>query len=33
MGDYTVKEVLGEYSFVLTNETAHAYIYGFSTSK
>lgn len=32
-GDYMVKDVLGEYSFVLTNETAHAKIYGISTTK
>jgi hypothetical protein len=32
-GDYDVKEVLGEFSFVLTNETAHAYIHSFSTTK
>ncbi len=32
LGDYTVKDVLGEYSFVLTNETAHARIYGISTT-
>lgn len=32
-GDYEVKEVLGEFSFVLTNETAHARIHTFSTSK
>lgn len=31
-GDYTVKEVLGEYGFVLTNETAHAYIKNASTN-
>lgn len=31
-GDYSVKDVLGEYSFVLTNETAHAKIYGISTT-
>jgi len=31
-GDYMVKDVLGEYSFVLMNETAHGYIYGASTS-
>lgn len=31
-GDYIVKDVLGEYSFVLMNETAHGYIYGASTS-
>ncbi len=31
-GDYTIKDVLGEYSFVLTNETAHARIYGISTT-
>jgi len=32
VGDYMVKDVLGEYSFVLMNETAHGYIYGASTS-
>ncbi len=32
-GDYDVKEVLGEFSFVLVNETAHARIYNFSTTK
>lgn len=32
-GDYDVKEVLGEFSFVLVNETAHARIHTFSTSK
>jgi hypothetical protein len=31
-GDFTLKDVLGEYSFVLTNETAHARIYGISTT-
>lgn len=31
-GDYMLKDVLGEYSFVLMNETAHAYIYGLSTT-
>jgi hypothetical protein len=31
-GDYTVKEILGEYGFVLTNQTAHAYIKNASTS-
>lgn len=31
-GDYMVKEVLGEYSFVLTNEKAHGYIKNISTS-
>lgn len=31
-GDYMVKDVLGEYSFVLMNETAHGYIYGASTT-
>lgn len=32
-GDYDVKEVLGEFSFVLVNEEAHARIHTFSTSK
>lgn len=32
IGDYTVKDVLGEYSFVLINEQAHAKIYGISTT-
>lgn len=32
VGDYMVKDVLGEYSFVLMNETAHGYIYGASTT-
>ncbi len=32
-GDYVIKDVLGEYSFVLMNETAHARIHTFSTSK
>jgi len=32
VGDYMVKDVLGEYSFVLMNETAHGYIYNASTS-
>jgi len=31
-GDYSVKEVLGEYGFVLTNETSHAYIKNASTT-
>ena len=31
-GDYMVKEVLGEYSFVLTNETAHGYLHTASTT-
>lgn len=31
-GDYDWKDVLGEYSFVCKTETAHARIYGFSTS-
>lgn len=31
-GDYQLKDVLGEYSFVLMNETAHGYIYNASTS-
>jgi hypothetical protein len=32
LGDYEVKEVLGEYTFVLTNEKAHAKIMNFSTT-
>lgn len=32
MGDYEVKEVLGEYGFVLMNENSGGYIYGMSTS-
>jgi hypothetical protein len=32
-GDYMVKEVLGEFSFVLTNETSHARLHTFSTTK
>ena len=31
-GDYEVKDVLGEYTFVLANEKAHALISGFSTT-
>jgi hypothetical protein len=31
-GDYTVKEILGEYGFVLTNQTSHALIKGASTT-
>lgn len=31
-GDYMVKDVLGEYGFVVKNEKAHARIYGYSTS-
>jgi len=31
-GDYMVKDVLGEYSFILQNEDAHGYIYGMSTT-
>lgn len=31
-GDYMVKDVIGEYSFVLVNETAHGYIHTFSTT-
>ncbi len=31
-GDYDVKEILGEFSFVLVNETAHARIHTFSTT-
>lgn len=33
MGDYSVKEILGEYTFVLCNADAHGRIYGFSTTK
>lgn len=32
-GDYMLKEVLGEYGFVLTNETAHGILYNISTTK
>ena len=32
VGDYTVKDVVGEFSFALTNEKAHARLYGFSTT-
>jgi hypothetical protein len=32
MGDYEVKELLGEFSFVLTNENAHGFLYGCSTT-
>jgi len=31
-GDYKLKDVLGEYSFVVVNETAHGYIHTFSTT-
>jgi hypothetical protein len=31
-GDYSVKEILGEYGFVLVNQTAHAYIKNASTT-
>lgn len=31
-GDYMLKEVLGEYSFVLQNESAHGILYNISTS-
>lgn len=31
-GDYMLKDVLGEYSFVLMNETAHGYIHTLSTT-
>lgn len=31
-GDYEVKEVLGEFGFVLQNETAHGYIHTLSTT-
>lgn len=30
--DATLKEVIGEYGFILQNENAHAYLYGMSTS-
>lgn len=33
VGDYVIKDILGEYSFVLMNETAHARVHTFSTSK
>ena len=32
-GDYALKEVLGEYSFVLMNESAHGILYNISTTK
>jgi hypothetical protein len=32
-GDYEVKEVLGEYGFVLVNEAAHAYIHDAATDQ
>ena len=32
-GDYHIKEVIGEFSFVLCNEKSHAKISGFSTTK
>jgi hypothetical protein len=32
VGDYEVKDVLGEYGFALCNETAHGYIHTFSTT-
>jgi hypothetical protein len=32
VGDYQLKDVIGEYSFVLQNETAHAYIHTLSTT-
>lgn len=32
-GDYTVKDILGEFSFILTNEKAHAKIHSYSTSQ
>jgi hypothetical protein len=32
-GDYKLKEVLGEFSFVLANEAAHGLITGFSLTK
>jgi hypothetical protein len=31
-GDYEVKEVLGEFGFVVQNQTAHGYLYNASTS-
>lgn len=31
-GDYTRKQIVGEYGFVLQNERAHAYIYDLATS-
>jgi len=31
-GDYTRKQIVGEYGFVLQNEKAHGYIYGLATS-
>jgi hypothetical protein len=31
-GDYELKEVLGEYSFILCNEEAHGYIHTLSTT-
>lgn len=31
-GDYTVKEILGEFGFVLVNQTAHGYIKNASTT-
>jgi Family of unknown function (DUF5309) len=31
-GDYEVKDVLGEFTFALVNEQAHARLYGFSTT-
>lgn len=32
-GDYELKDVLGEYSFVLENESAHGLLYNISTTK
>ena len=32
-GDYEIKDVLGEYSFIVCNEEAHGYLYNISTSK
>ena len=32
-GDYEIKDVLGEYSFIVCNEDAHGYIYNISTTK
>ena len=31
-GDYMIKDVIGEFSFVLANEEAHARLHGFSTT-
>lgn len=32
-GDYFVKDVVGEYTFLVANQESHAYIYGASTTK